>query len=418
MSDGGKSLTDLEDSQQEKQPVQRLQSLDVYRGLIMISLAFVGFGLAATAGNFLETRPESAFWKQVQYQFSHAEWVGCSYWDLIQPSFMFMVGVSMAYSYAKRQALGHSYMQMLRHAVTRAFVLVALSVFLMSMWSDATNWTFMNVLAQIGIAYPFLFLLWNRPFRIQAIAATLLLVGTWIAYEAYPNSGVNLQSGAPEVGVTREWAQEHLTGIRDPWHKNANVGHAIDIQFLNQFPREEPFRYSGGGYPTINVVPSLATMLFGLMCGELLRSRRSSKTKLLILFGAGAVGLASGYALDLSGVIPIVKRIWSPSWTLFSTGWCCLILGSLYGIFDVLKLRFWTFPVIVIGMNPIAIYCMSMTLKPWVRRQLEIHFGENVFTFYGAMDPVWTPTVQATLVGLVFWLVCYYMYRNRIFIRV
>lgn len=411
-------MTDLENSPQEDQPSQRLQSLDVYRGLIMLSLAFVGFGLAETAGNFLETRPESAFWKQVRYQFSHAEWVGCSYWDLIQPSFMFMVGVSMAYSYAKRKALGHSYKQMLVHAFTRAFVLVALSVFLMSIWSDSTNWTFMNVLAQIGIAYPFLFLLWNRPFLIQALAAILLLAGTWLAYEAYPNSGVSLESGAPEVGVTREWAQEHLLGIRAPWHKNANFGHAFDIRFLNQFPREEPFLYSRGGYPTINVVPSLVTMLFGLMCGELLRCRRSGEAKLLILFGAGIFGLVSGYALDLSGAIPIVKRIWTPSWTLYSTGWCCLILGLLYGIVDLLKLRFWTLPVIVIGMNPIVIYCMSMTLKPWTSRQLETHFGESVFYLYGAIDPVWTPTVRAILVGITFWVVCYYMYRNKVFIRV
>lgn len=411
-------MTDLENTEREKQPIQRLQSLDVYRGLIMLSLIFVGFGFAGTAENFLETHPDSTFWKQVGYQFSHAEWAGCSYWDLIQPSFMFMVGVSMAYSYAKRKALGHSYLRMLRHALTRTFVLVALSVFLMSVWSDATNWTFTNVLAQIGIAYPFLFLLWNRPLFVQAVAATLVLAGTWIAYETYPNAGVDLEAGAREVGVSHEWAQEHLSGIRNPWHKNANVGHAFDIQFLNQFPRDETFRYNRGGYSTLNVIPSLATMLFGLMCGEMLRSRRSDNAKCLILFGAAAVGLVSGYALDWSGAIPIVKRIWTPSWTLYSTGWCCLILGALYGIVDLLKLRFWTFPLIVVGMNPIAIYSLSMTLKPWIRRQLETHFGEGVFHFYGAVDPIWTPTVQATLVGLVLWGVCYYMYRNKIFIRI
>ena len=276
----------------------------------------------------------------------------------------------------------------------------------------------MNVLAQIGIAYPFLFLLWNRSLKIQAIAAVLLLLVTWLAYEIYPNAGVNLETGAPEVGVTKEWAEEHLAGIRDPWHKNANIGHAIDIHFLNWFPREEPFEYNQGGYQTLNVVPSLVTMLFGLMCGELLRSPRSGRTKLLILMGAGVVGLVAGYGLDVTGAIPMVKRIWTPSWALYSTGWCCLILGALYGVVDLLKLRFWTFPIIVVGMNPIAMYCLSMTLKPWTRRQLETHFGENVFYLYGAVDPVWVPTVQATMVGLVFWLICLYMYRHKIFIRI
>ena len=78
---------------------RRLQSLDVYRGLIMVTLAFNGFGLAATARNHLKSAPDSSFWQAVYHQFEHVEWIGCSFWDLIQPSFMFMVGVSMAYSY-------------------------------------------------------------------------------------------------------------------------------------------------------------------------------------------------------------------------------------------------------------------------------------------------------------------------------
>ena len=94
----------------------RLQSLDAYRGLIMISLSFVGFGLAATAGNHLQRDPDSSFWRTVSFHFEHVPWAGCSAWDLVQPSFMFMVGVSLAYSYAKRRRLGHSHAQMWRHA--------------------------------------------------------------------------------------------------------------------------------------------------------------------------------------------------------------------------------------------------------------------------------------------------------------
>ena len=111
---------------------ERLHSLDAYRGLIMVTLAFVGFGLADTAKNHLKDTPDSALWQNVQYQFSHVEWLGCSYWDLIQPSFMFMVGVSMAYSYSKRKRLGHSYPRMLGHAAWRSVVLILLSLFLMS----------------------------------------------------------------------------------------------------------------------------------------------------------------------------------------------------------------------------------------------------------------------------------------------
>src|SRR5688572_23596535 len=88
---------------------QRLLSLDVYRGLIMITLAFNGFGLAATARNHLAQQPSSPVWQTVFHHFEHVEWAGCGYWDLIQPSFMFMVGVAMAFSYAKRQQQGASF---------------------------------------------------------------------------------------------------------------------------------------------------------------------------------------------------------------------------------------------------------------------------------------------------------------------
>jgi len=85
----------------------RLLSLDVYRGLIMITLAFNGFGLARTASLHLQDNPDSWFWSFIRFHTTHVEWLGCSYWDLIQPSFMFMVGLSMAYSYVKRQRMGH-----------------------------------------------------------------------------------------------------------------------------------------------------------------------------------------------------------------------------------------------------------------------------------------------------------------------
>jgi predicted acyltransferase len=397
---------------------QRLQSLDAYRGLIMISLAFSGFGLAKTAGNHLERNPDSGFWQAVQYQFSHAQWVGCSYWDLIQPSFMFMVGVSMAYSYSKRQQSGDSNRRMLGHAVTRSIVLILLSIFLMSKSNSATSWTFMNVLAQIGLGYTFLFLLWGRSVRTQAITAVAILAATWIAYEAYPRAGIDSADGSDDVGVTREWAEEHLEHVRAPWHKNANIGHAIDVWMLNKLPRPEAFEYSSGGYQTINFIPSIVTMLFGLMCGELLRTEWTAGRKLLMLIAAGAAGLALGQWMHASGACPLVKRIWTPSWTLFSTGWCCLILAALYAVIDMLGWRRWSFPLVVVGMNSIAIYCMSMSLKPWTARQLQIHFGKDVFSFYGHGDVAAAPTVQAVMVGLVFWLICYFLYRQKIFVRI
>ncbi len=391
----------------------------------MVSLAFVGFGLADTAKNHLKDNPDSPVWQNVKYQFTHVEWLGCSYWDLIQPSFMFMVGVSMAYSYSKRKRQGHSYPRMLGHAVWRSIVLILLSIFLMSINKPHTNWTFMNVLAQIGLGYTFLFLMWDRSPKLQALVAILILAGTAAAYETYPDAGIDLETdfevldeeGKNPVGLTRDWAEKYLAGIREPWHKNANIGHKVDVIVLNQFPGQT-FEYNDGGYQTINFIPSIATMIFGLMCGGLLKSGYGPSKKLLVLWMAGLAGLAIGQLLNQTGWCPSIKRIWTPSWAIFSTGWCCLILATLYLFVDFFRLRWLAFPLVVVGMNSILIYCLSMTLKPWTARQLETHFGEDVFTLYGHVHAHWQPTVEATLVGLVFWLVCFYCYRRKIFIAI
>src|SRR5581483_6735778 len=335
---------------------QRLLSLDVYRGIIMVTLAFTGFGLAGTARNHLnaeranylkahtnlEGYVPSPFWSTVYYQFEHVEWTGCGYWDLIQPSFMFMVGVAMAYSYLKRRRMGHTQGQMLRHALVRSVVLIFLGMVL-AYWSDVLHslcstayflvqgdtgnaaaywkeipaqlgkWGLMNVLTQIGLGYTFLFLLWGKSFRTQALTAAGILLATWLLYLAYPGAGVDKVEGdlKTSVGYTRAWADKNLAGIAPAWHKNANIGHAIDRHLLNALPRSEPFVFNAGGYQTINFLPSLATMLFGLMCGELVRSDRSARRKLQILVLAGLAGLLVGQTLEYSGICPAVKRIWT-----------------------------------------------------------------------------------------------------------
>ena len=254
----------------------------------------------------------------------------------------------------------------------------------------------------------------GRSVRTHAIAAAALLIGTWALYALWPARGIDPAQGAPQVGVTAAWAKENLTGLGAAWHKNANVGHAIDLGLLNLLPRREPFTFNAGGYQTINFIPSLATMLFGLMCGELLRSSRAARDKLRLLLIAGVAGIGAGLLWQALGC-PIVKRIWTPSWALWSTGCCCLILGGLYGLVDVAGRRRWTFPLIVVGMNSIAIYSMGMLLKPWTATTLKTHLGADLFQILGSAN---APAVQATLTGLVFWLICLWMYRRRIFLRI
>jgi predicted acyltransferase len=257
--------------------------------------------------------------------------------------------------------------------------------------------------------------LWGRSLRTQALAAGLILVGVWLLYVTYPHAGIDLATGNESVGVTKEWAQANLEGIAPAWHRNANVGHAIDLVVLNWLPRHEAFVSNRGGYQTINFVTSLVTMVFGLMCGELLRTKKSHGEKLAILIGAGLAGIAAGQLLDVTGICPLVKKIWTPSWTLYSTGWCCLILAGLYWVIDVLGYRKWSFPLIVVGMNSIAIYVMGQLLRPWTQKTLQRYFGAGVFDWLGEL---YVPMLQASLVGLCFWLACFWMYRQKIFIRI
>jgi predicted acyltransferase len=394
-------------SEAKPTPPDRLVSLDAYRGLTMLAMASGGLSLYQVHKNF----PDSPFWETVGYHFEHVEWIGCAAWDLIQPSFMFMVGVAMAYSCASRQAHGQSYGRMFAHAVVRSIVLVLLGIFLRSDNRPQTNFTFEDVLTQIGLGYTFLFLLWGRSMRFQFGAALAILIGYWCLFYFYPLPGPDFDYST--VGVGPDWP--HLQGMAAHWDKNTNAAAAFDQWFLNLFPRSKPFVYNGGGYLTLSFIPSLATMIFGLMTGELLRSPRTTGQKFWILVMAAVAGLVSGQLLHSTGICPIVKRIWTPSWTLFSTGWTLLILAAFYGVVDVLKYRRWTFPLVVVGMNSITMYCMEELSHGWFGRTLRTHFGSGIFEFLGKP---YEPMLARLFVLLAMWLVCYWLYRQRIFIRI
>lgn len=389
----------------------RLVSLDAFRGFIMLAMASAGFRLASIARK--EGFSHDPVWQFLGYQTDHVAWRGCGFWDLIQPAFMFMVGVAMAYSYTARQARGHSYAHMLAHAVYRSIVLVLLGVFLSSNWSSQTEWVFPNVLCQIGLGYTFLFLLWNRPVRWQLAAAAMILLGDWALFYAWPAPTADDYA---KVHLSADWPR--LTGTAAHWDKNTNVAAAFDRVVLNWFPRKEPFVYNEGGYTTLNFVPSLATMIFGLVAGGLMRNAWSPGKKIATLIVWGAASLATGYLLDAAGVCPSVKRIWTPSWALFSTGWVLWMLAGFYLLVDVAGLRRPAWPLVVVGMNSIVMYVMSQLLKPWITDTLERHFGKGLFTVYGAIDAVYAPAVQMALVLLVLWLICVWLYRQKIFVRI
>ena len=203
----------------------------------------------------------------------------------------------------------------------RSLVLIALAVFLSSTGSKTrqTNFIFTNVLAQIGLGYMVVFLLAGRSPRVQLATAPGDPGGLLAAVRRVSPSlaGVRPQgAGHPR----RAWRP--LPGFFAHWDMNTNPAAAFDRWFLNLFPRpaNDPFRFNEGGYATLNFIPSIATMIFGLLAGELVRSERPAVAKLRTLVMAGALCLVAGTVLDVT-VCPVVKRIWTPSWAIYSTGW-------------------------------------------------------------------------------------------------
>jgi predicted acyltransferase len=385
----------------------RLVSLDTYRGVIMLMMASAGLGL----GQVARLHPDSGLWRFIGYQVEHAQWVGFTLWDIIQPAFMFMVGVALPWSVASRRARGQSFRSMFAHAIWRSLVLVLLAVFLSSSWSRQTVWSFNNVLAQIGLGYIFVFLLAFTKPRTQWLTAFGILFTYWLAFALYPLPGTDFDWAS--VGVPEDW--NFLTGFAAHWEKNANFAAAFDSWFLNLFPREKPFVFSRGGYQTLNFVPSIATMIFGLLAGELLRSKLPIKRKVKHLVFFGMVGIIVGGVIALVGLCPIVKRIWSPSWVIYSAGWVTLILAVLVAIVEWRGWKRWTFPFMVVGLNPITLYCMWQLMGGFIRENARRHVSRDIFVIFGE---VYSPIMERAVVLLVLWLVVLWMYRRKIFLRI
>ena len=389
------------------QPVARNIAVDAYRGFVMFLMMAEVLQLSHVAAAY----PGSWFWGFLALNQTHVDWAGCSLHDTIQPGFSFLVGVALPYSIASRLAKGGTFGNMFGHAVWRSILLVALGVFLRSMSSTQTNYTFEDTLSQIGMGYPILFLLGFRPPKWQWIALTVILVGYWAAWALYPVAGPGFDWQS--VGVPPDW-KHFYSGFAAHWNKNANLGNAFDQWFLNLLPRVTPFVANRGGYLTLSFIPTLGTMILGLVAGRWLRTYapRIPMKRMLI---AGVIGVAAGLALHFSGICPVVKRIWTPSWTLFSGGLCFLFLAGFSWIIDVKGYRKWAFPLVVIGMNSIAAYLIAHLFERFFESSFRIHLGERPFQIFGTgMEPF----MMGAAVLLMYWLILYWMYRRKLFLKV
>jgi len=335
----------------------------------MFTLASEGFGLGA-----LQNHPT---YGRIASWFDHVAWSGAVFWDLIQPSFMFMVGVAMPFALAIRRAKGATPRDNFKHVASRAIKLILLSHFLMIVSEQRIHFQLINVLAQIAFTYFLTFLIIQMEFRWQAATAVGLLAFHSALFLLFP-------------------------GPDGPFSKEGNVGAVIDKALLG-------YHYSGY-YVTINFICSTVTTLFGAWVGMLLRTQKPLMDKLRILAVAAVAAFAGGLALSL--LIPNVKRLWTASWTLYSTGWVLLMMLAFILLIDVAGYRRIAFPLVVVGMNSIFIYSAGFLVRGSIDRMLAAFTGG--FTSLGPLAPV----LQNCCIMLVLWYLCYWLYKRKIFLKI
>jgi predicted acyltransferase len=349
--------------------VERYVALDAFRGFIMFILASEAFGF----GN-LQHDPT---YGRIASWFDHVPWEGAVFWDLIQPAFMFMVGVAMPFALARRTEQGATFPQNFRHVAIRSLKLILLSQFLIIASDKEIRFQLINVLSQIAFTYFLTFLIIQLRFRWQVLSAALLLGIHWTLFALFP-------------------------GPSGPFSQTGNIGQVIDKALLG-------YNYHGY-YVTINFISSTATTLFGAWTGMLLRTQKARAGKLKILALAMVAAFAGGKALSL--VNPMIKRLWTASFTLYSTGWVLLMMLAFVVLIDVLGFKKLAFPLVVVGMNSIFIYSAGFLVRGAIDGWVSAFSGG--FKFAGALAPV----AQACAVMLVMWYLCYWLYKQKIFLKV
>ncbi|MBS3772192.1 MAG: DUF5009 domain-containing protein [Bacteroidales bacterium] len=358
------------------QPTQRLTSLDFFRGFTMLLLVNAGF-LHYFAGSEFDGTVAQEIFKQ----FSHPEWEGLRFWDLVQPFFMFIVGVAIPFSVSKRLAKGQSWNKLKGHAAQRSVILILLGVALYTTGQDHFTLYFQNVLAQIGVTYIIAFVLIHKRPSWQILISVGLVVLTEVLYRTFP-----------------------LEGFNQPFVKDQNFGTFFD-QLISDGSR--------GGWVSFNAIPTAAHTIWGVLCGKLLLAGQSDRQKLKTLILAGLITLAVGYSLTT--VSPVIKRIATGSFVFISGGYTILALALTYWIIDMKGYKNWAMFGVIVGMNPLFIYLFNhFGFSDVVHQIVEPWFG----LVLGWTDATVVEALSRATVWFFNWYLCYLLYKQRIFIRI
>ncbi len=357
---------------------ERLLSLDFFRGLTMF--------LLISEITFYKLLSDPTIEGSIVFNFiklfQHQQWEGLRPWDLVQPFFMFIVGVAMPFSYAKRWERGDSWTQTLKHAIWRSLVLLFLGWALYCIRPGKITFEFWNVLAQLSVTYLIAFLMMRKPMQTQLIFTIGLLVFTELLYRYWPVQGFN-----------------------QPFVPDKNFGAWFDMLIMGKL--------SDGHWVAFNAVPTTAHTMWGVLAGLIIKSERVDLQKIKTLFIAGIIGVVIGVALN--PITPIIKRIATGSFVIVSGGCCLIALALFYWLVEVKKIQKVPIFFAIVGMNPIFIYLFSQTGGTEWLEHIVSPFTEGLFSFIGEMAPQF---ITACIVLFIQWYICYWLYKKKLFIKI
>lgn len=360
---------------------ERVTSIDFFRGFTM----FLLIGESTRLFSHINSIEGNSITKFFGMELSHHEWHGLHFWDLIQPFFMFIVGVAIPYAVANRIRKGDSSKQILHHAIKRSLLLLFLGWALYCVGPGQIVFRFQDVLAQLSVTYLVAFLIMRKSFSFQLIFTLVILLLTDLAYRFFPVDGFN-----------------------HPWVAYQNLGAWVNIKIEGVDKTSV--------WASLNAIPTIAHTVWGVLFGQLLMSDRPARKKIQLMLIAGMAALLIGFSLDLLDITPIIKKIATSSFVFASGGWAILALCFSYWLIDVKKLftrgsKFFT----IVGMNCIFIYLFFELRGAELVSRIFVPFTKLLFSWNG-IQTVEIMTSLCTWGAL--WYICYWLYKNRIFIKI
>ena len=358
---------------------RRLQSLDFFRGLTMFLLIAEFTHLF---GHLTSTELEGSLIYAIGQQFHHHPWNGLRFWDLVQPFFMFIVGVAMPYSIGNRLKRGQTQKQIRNHVFQRALLLLLIGWGLYCMGPGHIVFKFQNVLAQLSVTYLLAYLVMRKSFTTQLLFSFTLILFTELIYRFFPVEGFNL-----------------------PFTANQNFGTWLDLQYGGAD--------LGGHWVSFNAIPTTAHTIWGVLAGQLLRSERSAQQKLRYLLIAGAIGVIAGYILN--PLTPIIKRICTSTFILVSGGWTILALAFSYWLIDIKRWNRGVWIFTIVGLNPLFIYLFAHIGGGDLLQAVVIPFTTSLLGWTGDLGVI---ILTSLIVLFLLWYLCYWLYKREVFIRI